>query len=219
MIRVVIADDQGMVRAGLRSLLEGERDIEVVGEASDGAQVLALVRRSEPDVVLMDVRMPQRDGISATRELVAAGLPTRVLMLTTYDLDEYVFSALRAGAGGFLLKDASAEELVDAVRVIAAGEGLLARSATTRLIAEFARSPAADPAAAAALTRLTAREVDVLRLLARGSSNPEIAASLVVSAATVKTHVASILAKLNLRDRVQAAIFAYESGLVRPGES
>ena len=216
-IRVVIADDQGMVRSGLRSLLAGEPDLEVVAEAADGEQALAAVRRYAPDVVLMDIRMPVLDGLSATRAIAAEGLVARVLVLTTFDLDEYVFEALRAGAGGFLLKDASAEELVAAVRTVAAGDGLLSPAVTRRVIEAFAATPAPEPAVATALAGLSSREREVLTHLARGSTNAEIAAVLYLSAATVKTHVANVLAKLGLRDRTQAVIFAYESGLVRAG--
>jgi DNA-binding NarL/FixJ family response regulator len=213
--RVVIADDQPMVRAGLRSLLEGADGIEVVAEAPDGELALAAVRRYRPDVVLMDIRMPVLDGLAATRRLVADGAAARVLVLTTFDLDEYVFEALRAGAGGFLLKDATAEELIAAVHTLAAGDAVLAPAVTRRVIEEFGRVPAPDPEAAARLAALSAREQEVLRLLARGLSNAEIAAELFVSDATAKTHVSNVLAKLQLRDRVQAVILAYESGLAR----
>jgi DNA-binding NarL/FixJ family response regulator len=213
--RVVIADDQPMVRAGLRSLLEGADGIEVVAEAPDGELALAAVRRYRPDVVLMDIRMPVLDGLAATRRLVADGAAARVLVLTTFDLDEYVFEALRAGAGGFLLKDATAEELIAAVHALAAGDAVLAPAVTRRVIEEFGRVPAPDPEAAARLAALSAREQEVLRLLARGLSNAEIAAELFVSDATAKTHVSNVLAKLQLRDRVQAVILAYESGLAR----
>jgi DNA-binding NarL/FixJ family response regulator len=216
-IRVVIADDQGMVRAGLRSLLEDEAGIEVVGEAVDGEEAIAAIRRLRPDVALIDIRMPSLDGLAATRELVAQGTPTRVLILTTFDLDEYVFEALRAGASGFLLKDATAEDLVAAIRVLARGDALLAPTATQRVIEAFASHPRRDPELADKLSELSTREVEVLQLLARGSSNGEIARELVVTEATAKTHVAHILSKLGVRDRVQAVIFAYESGLVQPG--
>ena len=211
--RVVIADDQPMVRAGLRSLLEGAEGIEVVGEAPDGELALAAVRRYRPDVVLMDIRMPVLDGLAATRRLVAEGSSTQVLVLTTFDLDEYVFEALRAGAGGFLLKDATAEDLIAAVRSLAAGDAVLAPAVTRRVIEAFGRVPTPDPAVRARLAALSAREQEVLRLLARGLSNAEIAAELFVSDATAKTHVSNVLAKLQLRDRVQAVIVAYESGL------
>ena len=216
MIRVVLADDQSMFRAGLRSLLSTEPDVEVVAEAADGDQAVSAARRFRPDVVLMDIRMPHRDGIAATR-VIADELPdTRVLVLTTFDLDEYVFRALRAGASGFLVKDASAEELAGALRVVARGDGLLAPSAARRVIEAFALSGDPDPGLRERLERLSAREAEVLRLLATGASNSEIAVSLTLSAATVKSHVHSLLGKLGLRDRVQAVVFAYESGLVRP---
>jgi DNA-binding NarL/FixJ family response regulator len=216
MIRVVIADDQGMVRAGFRSLLESEPDIEVVGDAADGEQAIAAVRRLRPDVVLMDIRMPGLDGLEATRRLVRDGTTARVLVLTTFDLDEYVFDALRAGASGFLLKDATAEELASAVRLLAQGDALLAPAVTRRVIEAFGQLPARDAASVELLAELSPREVEVLRLLARGRSNAEIARELVVSEATAKTHVSNVLAKLRLRDRIQAVIFAYESGLVVP---
>jgi DNA-binding NarL/FixJ family response regulator len=216
---VVIADDQPMVRAGLRSLLEGEDDVAVVGEAVDGEQALRAVRQYAPDVVLMDIRMPVLDGLEATRRLVAGDAATRVLVLTTFDLDEYVFDALRAGASGFLLKDATAEELVAAVRTLAAGDAILAPAVTRRVIEAFgAAVPARDAAGIDRLAALSTREEEVLRLLARGLSNAEIARELFVSDATAKTHVSNVLSKLCLRDRVQAVIFAYESGLLRrPG--
>jgi DNA-binding NarL/FixJ family response regulator len=213
MIRVVIADDQGMVRAGLRSLLEGEPDIQVVSEAADGQQALAAVGAHRPDVVLMDIRMPTLDGLEATRRLVADQTPARILILTTFDLDEYVFEALRAGASGFLLKDAPAEDLVAAIRTLAAGDALLAPAVTRRVIEAFAQLPAPDPATQQRLAALSPREVEVLRLLARGCSNAEIARRLVVSDATAKTHVSNVLTKLGLRDRIQAVIFAYDTGL------
>lgn len=217
MIRVALADDQELVRTGFRMILESEGDITVVGEAEDGAQAFEIVRRDRPDVVLMDVRMPVLDGIAATARIVAAGLPTRVLVLTTFDLDEVVFEALRAGAAGFLLKTGPADDLVRAVRVVAAGESLLSPSVTRRLIEEFASRPSGAPPAA--VGDLTPRELDVLRLVARGLSNAEIATELFVEASTVKSHVASILAKLGVRDRVQAVVAAYESGLVVAGSS
>jgi DNA-binding NarL/FixJ family response regulator len=216
-ISVVIADDQGMVRAGFRSLLGGEPDITVVGEAIDGETAVRLVRQHRPDVVLMDIRMPVLDGLAATRRLVEFGIPSRVLVLTTFDLDEYVFEALRAGASGFLLKDATAEELVTAVRTLAAGESLLDPAVTRRVIDAFARVP--QPRPDAQLARLTEREVQVLRLIARGLSNAEIARELVVSDATAKTHVSNVLLKLELRDRIHAVIYAYESGLIQPGDT
>ncbi len=217
MIRVLIADDQGMVRAGLRSLLEDEPDLAVIGEAADGERAVAEVRRRRPDVALMDIRMPELDGIAATRQLVSEGTSTRILALTTFDLDEYVFDALRAGASGFLLKDAPAEDLVAAVRVLASGDALLAPAVTRRVIEAFARLP--KPAPAADVSHLSERELEVLRLLARGRSNAEIARELVVTEATAKTHVSNVLTKLRLRDRVQAVIFAYEVGLVQPGDA
>jgi len=214
-IRVLLADDQALVRAGFRLILEAEPDMEVTGEAADGAQVVEQAHATHPDVVLMDVRMPDLDGIEATRRLLANGAGPRVLMLTTFDLDEYVIDAFRAGASGFLLKTAPPDQLVAAVRTVHAGEALLAPASTRRLIEQFARPPAAAPA----LDELTARERDVLRLLARGLTNAEIAAQLVVEPSTVKSHVASVLAKLDLRDRVQAVVYAYESGLIRPREA
>jgi DNA-binding NarL/FixJ family response regulator len=216
-IRVVLADDQSMFRAGLRSLLATEDGVEVVAEAADGEQAIAAARRHRPDVVLMDIRMPHLDGIAATRTLVGELPGTRVLVLTTFDLDEYVFRALRAGASGFLVKDASAEELVEALRVVARGDGLLAPSAARRVIEAFAAFEEPDPALRTALEGLSARELEVLRLVACGHSNAEIAEHLFLSGATVKSHVHSLLGKLGLRDRVQAVVFAYESGLVRVG--
>jgi len=212
-IRVLLADDQALVRAGLRLILEAEADIQVVGEAADGVEAVALALDTHPDLVLMDVRMPQLDGIEATSQLLAQLSETRVLMLTTFDLDEYVVDAFRAGASGFLLKTSPPHQLVAAVRTLHDGDALLAPASTRRLIEQFARPPANAPA----LDELTAREQDVLRLLARGLTNAEIAAELVVEPSTVKSHVASLLAKLDLRDRVQAVVFAYESGLVRAG--
>ena len=217
-LRVVVADDQAMVRAGFRSLLNEEPGLEVVGEAADGEQAVAAVRRFRPDVVLMDIRMPNVDGLEATRRIVAAGLATRILILTTFDLDEYVYEGLRAGASGFLLKDASPEQLIAAIQVVAEGEAVLAPTVTRRVVEAFARIPAADDALRAALDSLTAREREVLRLLARGRSNAEVARELIVSEATAKTHVRHVLSKLDLRDRVQAVVFAYESGLVRAGD-
>jgi DNA-binding NarL/FixJ family response regulator len=215
-IRVLIADDQALVRTGFRVILDAEPDIEVIGEASDGREAVAAAGTGMPDVVLMDIRMPNLDGIEATRLVVQGPASPRVLILTTFDLDEYVYAALRAGASGFLLKDAGADELLHAVRVIAAGDALLSPSITRRLIADFAtRPPIHDQPAA--LVDLTPRELEVLRLVARGLSNAEIAALLVVGDATVKTHVARIFAKLDLHDRAQAVVLAYESGLVQPG--
>ena len=219
-IGLVVADDHEVVRAGFAALLDTQQDFTVLGTASDGAEAVLACRKLKPDVVLMDVRMPGTDGIEATRQLMAvpADAP-RVLILTTFDLDEYVFDALRAGASGFLLKDATAERLFEAVRVVAAGEALLAPAVTRRLISEFTRiRPPSWPAAAgpAAFAALTPRETEVLRLVAEGLSNPEIAARLVVTEETVKTHVSRMLAKLGLRDRTQAVVAAYESGLVIP---
>jgi DNA-binding NarL/FixJ family response regulator len=215
-MRIVIADDQGMVRAGLRSLLEGEPDLEVVAEAADGEQAVAAVRRHRPDVVLMDIRMPHVDGIAATRTLMADDIDTRVLILTTFDLEKYVFDALVAGASGFLLKDATAEDLITAVRVVASGNGLLSPSVTRRVIETFAALPKPDGTMLDRLGELSGREVEVLRLLASGCSNAAIAAELILGEATVKTHVSNVFSKLGLRDRVQAVIFAYEAGLIRP---
>jgi DNA-binding NarL/FixJ family response regulator len=216
-IRLVIADDQQLVRTGFRLILEAEDDLVVVGQAGDGLEAVDVVGREHPDVVLMDIRMPELDGIEATRRILASGSRARVLMLTTFDLNEYVYEALRAGASGFLLKDTPAEQLADAVRVIARGDALLAPSVTRRLLDEFAGArAAAEPVprvAAPGLDELTARELEVFRLVARGLSNAEIAAELVVSETTVKTHVARILMKLGLRDRVQAVVLAYESGI------
>ncbi|MFI6789579.1 response regulator [Nonomuraea sp. NPDC050383] len=218
-VRVVVADDHLVVRTGFAELLATQPDFEVVGTAADGAQAVRVCRDLRPDVVLMDVRMPGMDGIEATRRLAAApGEGPRVLILTTFDLDEYVYDALRAGASGFLLKDVTAERLFDAVRVIAAGEALLAPAVTRRLIGEFARlQQGPDAGSAAALATLTPRETQVLRLIAEGLSNPEIAARLTVTEETVKTHVSRVLGKLGLRDRTQAVVAAYETGLVVPG--
>jgi DNA-binding NarL/FixJ family response regulator len=216
-IRVLIVDDQALVRAGFRMILEAQPDLEVVGEAGDGAAAIDAVRTLRPDVVLMDVRMPGVDGIEATRRLTEAGVPGKIVILTTYDLDEYVFDALAAGASGFLLKHVPPEELVRGVRVAASGEALLAPSITKRLIEEFAKQRAPVRASGTDLKSLTDREREVLTLLGRGLSNPEIAKDLKVGEATVKTHVAHVLDKLELRDRVQAVIFAYEIGLIKPG--
>ena len=220
MTSVLIVDDQALVRVGLRKILEAEPDASVVGEAGDGEDAVSVARRLEPDVVLMDIRMPVLDGIEATRRIVRERPETRVLILTTFGLDNYVYEALRAGASGFMLKDAPPEEIAAAVRIVASGESLLAPAITRAVIEEFARqSPASPPAPSPELDQLTPREQEVLDLLARGLSNPEICRRLVISEATAKTHVARILQKLDLRDRVQAVIYAYETGLVAPGSS
>ena len=218
-IRVLIADDQALVRAGYKMILEAEPEIEVVGEAEDGVEAVEMIKRLKPDVVLMDIRMPRLNGLEATREIVAENgdQPTRVLMLTTFDLNEYVYEALRAGASGFLLKDVPAEQLVAGIQVVARGEALLAPSITRRLIEEFARNQPIEREAPKEVEELTTRELEVFGLIARGMSNAEIAASLIVSETTVKTHVARILMKLHLRDRVQAVVYAYESGIIQPG--
>jgi DNA-binding NarL/FixJ family response regulator len=215
-IRVLIADDQAMVRHGFRMIVNGEPDMEVVAEAPDGEHAVAGVRRFAPDVVLMDIRMPRLDGLTATRSILADADAPRVLVLTTFDLDEYVYEALRAGASGFLLKNSSPEDLIDAIRVVARGDALLDPAVTRRVIESFASGPASS---AVSLEALTPRERDVLVLVARGLSNAEIAAELLLGTGTIKTHVAAILAKLGLRDRTQAAILAYECGLVRPGRA
>jgi DNA-binding NarL/FixJ family response regulator len=217
-IRVLIADDQALVRDGFGMILDAQPDIEVVGGAADGAEAIERARELRPDVVLMDIRMPGVDGLEATRRLVADTGAPRILMLTTFDQNEYVYEAMKSGASGFLLKDVRREELVNAVRVVAAGDALLAPALTRRLIEDFVRRPPPGAEPAGALAELTERESEVLRLVARGLSNAEIAASLVVSEATVKTHVARILAKLHLRDRIQAVVMAYETGFVQPGE-
>ncbi len=216
-VRVVIADDQGMVRSGLTILLNSETDIEVVGEAVNGQEAVTRAIQLRPDVILMDVRMPVMDGLQATRQITAMDEGPRVLVLTTFDLDDYVYQALRWGASGFLLKDASARELAEAVRVVAAGDALLSPSVTRRLIAEFARMGAPRGPSRKTLNDLTERETEVLALVARGLSNAEIAGRLVVAEQTVKTHVSRVLMKLGLRDRTQAVVLAYETGLVQPG--
>jgi DNA-binding NarL/FixJ family response regulator len=218
-IKVVIADDQALVRGGFRMILDAREDIEVGGEAADGAEAIALVAEHEPDVVLMDVRMPNVDGIEATRQIVASGSPARIIILTTHDVDEYVFAALRAGASGFLLKDVRPPDLVEAIRVVARGDALLAASVTRRLLDRFAAVLPDDASRPADLDELTERELEVLRLVALALSNAEIAARLVLTEATVKTHVSSVLRKLDLRDRVQAVVYAYDVGLVRPRSS
>ena len=219
MIGVLIADDQALVRGGFRMILESHEDIAIVGEAEDGIQALSLARELAPDVVLMDIRMPGIDGLEATRRLLASGPPgVHVLVLTTFDADEYVYEALKAGAAGFLLKSAPPARLTDAVRVVASGESLLAPSITRRLIEGYVRRPPPGTQSPKELEQLTARELEVLRLIARGLSNHEIAAELIVSPATVKTHVNRVLMKLEVRDRVQAVVLAYETGLVQPGE-
>ena len=217
-ISVLIADDQALVRAGFHMILDAEPGIDVVGEAADGAEAVTMVRRVRPDVVLMDIRMPNMDGLAATREILSSeDATTRVIVLTTFDLDDYIYEALRVGASGFLLKDTPPEQLVDAIRIVAGGEALLSPSVTSRVIAEFAGRPDSRPAPPPGYGDLTDREREVLELMARGMSNAEIAAHLVVSETTVKTHVARVLGKLHLRDRVQAVVLAYESGLVQPG--
>ncbi|MBN9609955.1 MAG: DNA-binding response regulator [Actinobacteria bacterium 69-20] len=220
MIRVLVADDQALVRAGFRMILEHEDDVEVCGEAADGAAAVQLAKQSRPDVVLMDIRMPGVDGVQATRRISEdPTFAARVLILTTFDLDEYVYSALRAGASGFLLKDVDPPELVAAVRAVARGDALLAPTVTRRLIEQYTRRPPPTGTTPESLARLTDREVEILRHVARGSTNAEIAARLYLSPATVKTHVARILGKLDLRDRVQAVVLAYESGLIEPGDA
>ena len=217
-VRVLIADDQALVRSGFRKLLESESEIEVVAEAADGLEAIEKARLHRPDVVLMDIRMPRLDGLKATaRILEASGTLPRILMLTTYDLDEYIFEALKAGASGFLLKDSPADELVAAIQVVAAGDALLAPSVTRRLIEAFVSAPRIEPEAERQLDDLTGREAEVLLLVARGLSNAEIAAELHLGEATVKSHVGNLLMKLHLRDRVQLVVLAYESGRVKPG--
>jgi DNA-binding NarL/FixJ family response regulator len=217
MISVLIVDDQDLIREGLRMLLEAEPDLAVAGEAADGSQALAQARLLDPDVILMDVRMPGMNGIEAATRLVQAGSRARILMLTTFNLDEYVYHALKAGASGFLLKHASRDQLTSGVRAVAAGETLLAPAITRRLIEDFCSGPAPGLPAAGAAGGLSERELDVVRLVAQGLSNAEIAARLYLSEATVKSHIVRILAKLGLRDRVQVAVYAYEHGIVRPG--
>lgn len=218
MIRVLIADDQALVRDGFGMILDAQADIEVVGQASDGREAVEMARALQPDVVLMDIRMPDVDGVEATRRLVSDPTSPRILMLTTFDQNEYVYEAMKAGASGFLLKDVRREELVNAVRSVAAGDALLASSLTRRFIEDFVRRPPPGAAPTGALAELTDREAEVVRLVARGLSNAEIAGRMVVSEATVKTHVARILSKLGLRDRTQVVVMAYESGFVQPGD-
>jgi DNA-binding NarL/FixJ family response regulator len=216
MIRVVIADDQALVRGGFRSILSTQADIDVIGEAADGAQAVELCRTIQPDIVLMDIRMPVLDGIAATRAVVQSG-HARVLILTTFDIDEYVYAALKAGASGFILKDGPAEGLPEAVRTVAAGQALLAPSVTHRVVEEYVRGPAPGAPLPQAILALTERENAVLQAMAMGLSNAEIGQQLYLAEATVKTHVTHVLGKLSLRDRLQAVVYAYESGLVRPG--
>ncbi|MEV5967886.1 response regulator transcription factor [Kribbella sp. NPDC051952] len=213
-IRVLVVDDQEMVRAGFSALLDAQPDLEVVGQAGDGAEAVVLAAELQPDVILMDVRMPVLDGLAATEQILAASSSPRVIMLTTFDLDDYVYAALRAGASGFLLKHSTPDELAAAVRIVAAGDALLAPSVTRRLVEDFAR---AQPVVPITPTQLTPRETDVLRLVARGLSNRQIATELVLAEQTVKTHVSNILTKLDLRDRAQAVVYAYEAGVVIPG--
>jgi DNA-binding NarL/FixJ family response regulator len=216
-IRVLVADDQDVVRQGICRILDGERDLEVVGQVRDGAAAVAEARRTAPDVALLDIRMPVLDGLSAARRILADLPGTRVVILTTFDLDEYVYEALRLGAAGFLLKDAPADDIVRAVRVVAEGEAMIAPATTRRLIEEFARHR--PPTSAASLDGLTEREREVLRAMARGLNNTEVGAALFISEGTVRTHVNRILAKLQVRDRLQAVVLAYETGLVRPGHT
>lgn len=217
-VRVLVADDQPLVREGLRKIFDADPELEVVGDVGDGLAAVDAVRRLRPDVVVMDIRMPDLDGIEATRQVTRLGHPPLVLVLTTFDLDEYVFGALRAGASGFLLKDAMPEHLIAAVHTIARGDALLDPAVTRAVVERFGRAPEPDPAAAGRLAELSQREHEVLLLLVEGCSNKEIAGRLFVSEATVKSHVIAVLRKLQLRDRIQAVIFGYESGLVRPGD-
>jgi len=218
-VRVLLCDDQALVRSGFRMILDQRPGIEVVGEAEDGLQAIALAERRNPDVILMDVRMPNLDGVEATRRLTAAGTTARIVILTTFDLDEYVYDAIRAGASGFLLKDARPAQLVDAIEIVARGEALLAPAVTRRLLARFAETlPGGAREPPTSLSSLTEREREVLRLLACGLSNAELAERLFLSETTVKSHVSSVLRKLDVRDRVQAVVLAYEAGLVRAGE-
>jgi DNA-binding NarL/FixJ family response regulator len=216
-IKILIADDHEVMRSGLRGMLDAQEDMQVVGEASDGAEAVDKVLRLHPDIVVMDIRMPRLDGIEATRRLQSQGAAAKVLVLTTFDLDEYVFEALRAGAGGFMLKDAPPRQLAEAVRTVAEGEALLAPAVTRRLVERFVSRPPAEKVREDRFSELTAREMEVLRLVTRGMSNAEIGAELHLSEGTVKTHVTRVLSKLGVRDRVQAVVLAYESGLVEPG--
>jgi DNA-binding NarL/FixJ family response regulator len=216
-IRVLLCDDQALVRSGFRLILESREDIAVVGEAEDGREAIELARRVDPDVILMDIRMPNVDGVEATRRLVGGGSRARIVVLTTFDLDEYVFESIRAGASGFLLKDVQPAQLVDAIRVVAAGEALLAPTVTRRLLERFAHTLPGEEKPPPELESLTERELEVLKLLASGLSNAELAECLFLSETTVKSHISSVLRKLGLRDRVQAVVLAYEAGLVRPG--
>lgn len=218
MIRVLLADDQALVRAGFRMIIDAQPDMAVVAEAADGSDVLEQARNEHPDVILMDIRMPRIDGIEATRRLIASGCTSRILMLTTFDLDEYLYEAMRAGASGFLLKTAPPRQLIAAIRDITGGDTLVAPAITRRLVEEFVHRPRPDTAPTE-LSRLTPRELEVLKLIAKGLSNSELASTLFVSETTAKTHVARILNKLGLRDRVQAVVMAYESGVVRPGDT
>ena len=218
MIRVVIADDQELVREGFRMIIEREDDLEVVGQAADGKAAIEIARTTHPDVLLMDLRMPQMDGLEATRRILAAPEPPRILVLTTFDRNDYLYAAMKVGASGFLLKDVRRGQLTEAIRTVAAGEALLAPVITRRLIEDFVRLPPPGAGVPGRLKDLTEREVSVLRLVARGRSNTEIAADLFVAETTVKTHVGRILTKLSLRDRVQAVVLAYETGLIRPGD-
>ena len=220
MTRILIVDDQAMVRTGFRMILESEEDIEIAGEAADGLEAIDQARTLKPDVILMDIRMPRLDGLEATRRILDGAAPdAKVLVLTTFDLDEYVYESLRAGASGFMLKDAPPEQLVEAIRIVASGDSLLAPSVTRRVIEGFVAGRPAREGPPPELESLTARELEVLQALARGCSNAEIAKELFVSETTVKTHVARVLQKLDLRDRVQAVVLAYESGLVQPGSA
>ena len=219
MIRVLLADDQALVRAGFRMIIDAQPDMTVVAEAADGNDALDQTRHERPDVILMDIRMPGIDGIDATRRLIASGCVARILMLTTFDLDEYLYEAIRAGASGFLLKTAPPRQLIAAIRDAMTGDTLVAPTITRRLVEEFVARPRPDTAAPSALSRLTPREFEVLKLIAKGLSNTELARALFVSETTAKTHVARILNKLSLRDRVQAVVMAYEAGVVRPGDA